>query len=138
MLISTAYAHSFDGSIAYVIQILPLILIFAVFYFLLIRPQQKRIKQHKAMVANVHRGDQVISNGGLIGIVTKANITSDMLTVEIAHGVRVQILRSMLAEVRGRNELADVYPNKDEINARTTTKITEADSLSAMIDGNKI
>ncbi|WP_044283164.1 preprotein translocase subunit YajC [Candidatus Endolissoclinum faulkneri] len=138
MLISIAYAHSFDGSVSYVIQILPLIVIFAIFYFLLIRPQQKRIKQHKEMVENVHRGDQVVSNGGLIGIITKVHVKSDMLTVEIAHGVRVQILRSMLAEVRGKNNLANSHTDKDAINAKATAKVNEADVLPPMIDGNKI
>ncbi|MDF1791618.1 MAG: preprotein translocase subunit YajC [Thalassobaculaceae bacterium] len=105
MFISTAHAQSLGGGGGdFVIQLLPLVLIFVVFYFLLIRPQQKRMKQHKEMLANVRRGDRVVGNGGLIGTVTKVHDDDETMTVEIADGVRVQMLRSMLAEVRGKGE----------------------------------
>lgn len=105
MLISTAYAQTGGAPGGdFLIQLLPLVLIFVVFYFLLIRPQQKRMKQHKEMLANVRRGDRVVGNGGLVGTVTKVSEDDDTLTVEIADGVRVQMVRSMLSEVRGKGE----------------------------------
>lgn len=113
MLISTAHAQSFGGGGGdFIIQLLPLVLIFVVFYFLLIRPQQKRMKQHKEMLANVRRGDRIVGNGGLMGTVTKVNDDDDTMTVEIADGVRVQMLRSMLAEVRGKGEPVSKPPKK--------------------------
>lgn len=105
MLISTAYAQTAGaGGGDFLIQLAPLVLIFVVFYFLLIRPQQKRMKEHKEMLANVRRGDRIVGNGGLIGTVTKVSDDDDTLTVEIADGVRVQMARGMLAEVRGKGE----------------------------------
>ena len=129
MLISTAHAQSLGGGGGdFVIQLLPLVLIFAVFYFLLIRPQQKRMKQHKEMLANVRRGDRVVGNGGLMGTVTKVSDDDDTLTVEIAEGVRVQMLRSMLAEVRGKGEPVS-KPAKKKAGASET-------SQSAIVDGS--
>jgi preprotein translocase subunit YajC len=82
---------------------LPIILIFGIFYFLLIRPQQKKAREHQAMLAAIRRGDKVVTNGGIIGSITK--LTSDKeLQVEIADGVRVRILRSMIAEVLAKTE----------------------------------
>jgi preprotein translocase subunit YajC len=82
---------------------LPIILIFIVFYFLLIRPQQKKMKSHQDMIANLRRGDKIVTNGGLIGTVVK--LTSDReLQVEIAENVRVRILRTMIAEVLAKTE----------------------------------
>lgn len=106
MLISTAHAQSLGGgSSDFIIQLLPLVLIFVVFYFLLIRPQQKRVKEHKELLANVRRGDRIVTNGGLVGTVTKVDDDDDMLTVEVAEGgVRVQVVRSMIAEVRGKGQ----------------------------------
>ena len=105
MLISTAHAQAAGGGGGdLMIQLLPLVLIFVVFYFLLIRPQQKRMKQHKEMLANVRRGDRIVTNGGLVGTVTKVDEDDDMLNVDIADGVRVKVVRSMIAEVRGKGE----------------------------------
>ena len=85
---------------------LPIILIFGIFYFLLIRPQQKKVREHQAMLAAIRRGDKVVTNGGIIGTVTK--LTSDKeLQVEIADGVRVRVLRSMIAEVLAKTEAAN-------------------------------
>lgn len=105
MFISTAHAQSLGGGGGdFIIQLAPLVLIFVVFYFLLIRPQQKRMKEHKEMLANVRRGDRIVGNGGLVGTITKVSDDDDTITVEIADGVRVQMVRSMLAEVRGKGE----------------------------------
>lgn len=85
---------------------LPIILIFGIFYFLLIRPQQKKAREHQAMLSAIRRGDKVVTNGGIIGTVTK--LTSDKeLQVEIADGVRVRFLRSMIAEVLSKTEAAN-------------------------------
>ncbi|WP_425545005.1 preprotein translocase subunit YajC [Caenispirillum bisanense] len=81
---------------------LPLILIFVVFYFLLIRPQQKRMKQHKELLANIRRGDRIVTNGGIIGQVTK--VQDGELQVEIAEGVKVKVLRDMVANVLAKTE----------------------------------
>ncbi|MBC6411639.1 MAG: preprotein translocase subunit YajC, partial [Hyphomonadaceae bacterium] len=80
------------------VQILPLVVIFAIFWFLLIRPQQQRMKKHRKMLAEIKRGDVVVTNGGLVGKVTKA--TEDELTLEIGKGVKVKAVRSMMADVR--------------------------------------
>jgi preprotein translocase subunit YajC len=81
---------------------IPLILMFAIFYFLLIRPQQKKAKQHKAMLAAVRKGDKVVTSGGLHGEVT--GITDDVVTMEIAPKVRVKVSRGSIAGVLRRGE----------------------------------
>ena len=108
MLISTAYAQTggADGGSGMLIQLLPLVLIFVVFYFLIIRPQQKKVKDHKAMVDALRRGDRVVTTGGLIGTVIK--VTGDReVGLEIADGVRVRVMRGMIAEVMARTEPGD-------------------------------
>jgi preprotein translocase subunit YajC len=91
-----------------IVSLLPFVAIFVIMYFLILRPQQKRAKQHQDMVKNVRRGDNVVTTGGLIGKVTKV-VDDDQIEVEIAEGVRVRQLRSMVAEVRAKGE-----PVKDE------------------------
>ncbi|MDE2014324.1 MAG: preprotein translocase subunit YajC [Alphaproteobacteria bacterium] len=82
-----------------------LIAIFAIMYFLLLRPQQQRVKQHKEMVDNVRRGDTVVTAGGVIGRVVKVPQTDDPeISVEIADGVQVRVLRSTLSEVRAKSQ----------------------------------
>ncbi|MBW1716214.1 MAG: preprotein translocase subunit YajC [Deltaproteobacteria bacterium] len=81
---------------------LPLIIIFAIFYFLLIRPQQRKAKQHKQLLADLRKGDRVVSSGGLHGLIT--GISDDLLTVEISPKVRVKISRSSIAGVVRRSE----------------------------------
>jgi preprotein translocase subunit YajC len=84
-------------------QFLPLILIFAVFYFLLIRPQQKKMKAHRELMSQLARGDRVVTNGGLVGTVTKL-LNDNEVQVEIADGVRVTIMRPMIASVLNKTE----------------------------------
>src|SRR5260221_13758798 len=84
-------------------QFLPLVLIFVVFYFLLIRPQQKRAKEHKTMLSALRRGDRVVTGGGIIGTVAKG-IGDDEVTVDIAEGTRVRVLRSTITTVLARTE----------------------------------
>ncbi len=80
------------------IQLLPLVLIFVVFYFLLIRPQQKKMKAHRSMVEALKRGDKVVTGGGLLGTVTKAPDGGEV-QVEIADGVRVKVMRHTIQEI---------------------------------------
>jgi preprotein translocase subunit YajC len=80
----------------------PLILMFAIFYFLLIRPQQKKAKAHKAMLSAVKKGDRVVSSGGLHGVIT--GLTDDVVTMEIAPKVRVKVSRGSIAGVMGKTE----------------------------------
>lgn len=89
------------GASGTMMQLLLPIGMVAIFYFLLIRPQQQRAKKHAAMVADIKRGDTVVTSGGFIGKVTKAGDTE--ITVEIADNVRVQVIKSMVIEVRGKN-----------------------------------
>ena len=80
--------------------LIPFILIFVIFYFLLIRPQQKRVKEHKNMVQSLKRGDVIVSAGGIIGKIIKATDGSDQITVEISKGVNVEIVRQMVSELK--------------------------------------
>jgi len=98
MFITPAYAQGLGGGDAFT-SFLPIILIFVVFYFLLIRPQQKKMKQHRAMLGQVKRGDRVLTGGGIIGTVTKVKDETDEVTVEISDGVKVDILRSTISDV---------------------------------------
>ncbi|WP_397542217.1 preprotein translocase subunit YajC [Roseovarius salis] len=87
-------------------QFIPLILIFAIMYFLLIRPQQKKLKDHKAMVEALRRGDQVVTQGGLIGKVSKVK-DDDEIEVEIAQGVKVRVVKSTVSQVLSKTEPAE-------------------------------
>ncbi|SDW25784.1 protein translocase subunit yajC [Ruegeria halocynthiae] len=91
------------GAIA---QFLPLILIFGIMYFLLIRPQQKKVKEHQAMVEAVRRGDQVVTQGGLIGKISKVKEGDNEIEVEIADGVKVRVVKSTIAQVLNKTEPA--------------------------------
>jgi preprotein translocase subunit YajC len=100
MFISPAYAQGADGgTTAVIMQLLPLLLIFAVFYFLLIRPQQKKMKEHRGMLQALKRNDKVITAGGIVATVTKVRDDSDEVEVEIAAGVRVTVVRGTISSV---------------------------------------
>jgi preprotein translocase subunit YajC len=88
--------------------IIPTMLIIGIMYFLMIRPQQKRLKEHQAMVAGIRRGDTIVTSGGIIGKVAK--VEDQELQVEIAEGVKIKILRSTISEVRGKGEGATASP----------------------------
>jgi len=104
MIISPAFAQSAGaGGPGALAQLLPFLLIFVVFYFLLIRPQQKRAKEHRQLVNSLKKGDQVITSGGISGKVIKAVDEKDTVEVEIASGVVVNVVRAMIAEVRDKN-----------------------------------
>jgi preprotein translocase subunit YajC len=103
MLISPAYAQSAAGGSDFLIQLMPILLMFVIFYLLLLRPQQQRAKQHKEMVANIRRGDTVVTSGGIVGKVTKVKDDGE-IEVEIAENTRVRVIRGTVAEVRAKGE----------------------------------
>jgi preprotein translocase subunit YajC len=104
-LIASAHAQAAGGGGQpnALLQMLPLVLIFVVFYFLLIRPQAKRAKEHKAMVATLGVGDEVVTSGGILGKVTETG--EQFLTVEIANGVQVKVQRHTVASVLPKGTL---------------------------------
>lgn len=105
MFVTPAYAQDAAGSAFQ--TFVPLILIFAIMYFLLIRPQQKKVKEHQAMVAALRRGDQVVTQGGLIGKVTKVkDDDTNEVEVEISDGVKVRVVRNTIAQVLSKTEPA--------------------------------
>ncbi len=106
MFITPALAQTAtpDGGANIFLQLMPFILIFAIMYFLIIRPQQKRLKAHREMVASVKRGDMVVTAGGLVGKVVRV-ADEDEIQVEIADGVRVSVIRNTLSEVRPKAEV---------------------------------
>src|SRR6185437_11345247 len=108
MLISTAHAQGvaglFDSSNA-MVQFLPLVLIFVVFYFLLIRPQQKKQKEHRGMLNDLRRGDRVVTGGGIIGTVNRV-VSAEEVEVDIATGTRVKIVRSTITSVLAKPDPA--------------------------------
>ena len=87
-------------------SIIPLILIFGIMYFLLIRPQQKKLKDHQAMVAALRRGDQIVTQGGIVGKVTKVRDEQEV-EVEIAEGVKVRVVKATVAQVLNKTEPAE-------------------------------
>jgi preprotein translocase subunit YajC len=109
MFVTPAFAQTnpFAGD-GMLVQLLPFVAIFVIIYFLMLRPQQKRVKEHAELVKNLRRGDTVITSGGLVGKVTKV-VDDEQIEVEIADGVRVRQVRSMVTGVRAKGE-----PVKDE------------------------
>jgi preprotein translocase subunit YajC len=103
-LITPAFAQgASSGGGDIFLQIVPFILIFVIMWFLIIRPQQRRVREHQEMVKNVRRGDTIVTTGGIVGKVTR--VTDDPeLEVEIADGVKVKLVRTMISEVRTRGE----------------------------------
>lgn len=114
MFVSTAYAQAAGASAGgqdMLTSFLPLILIFVVFYFLLIRPQQKRQKQHKEMLGQLRRGDKVVTSGGILGTVNKV-VSDTEVVLEIAEGVKVRVVRATIQEIITKTE--PVAGAKDE------------------------
>jgi len=129
MLISTAYAQGtgitglFDNQGA-LIQFLPLVLIFVVFYFLLIRPQQRKAKDHKTMLDALRRGDRVVTGGGIIGTVARVD-NPEEVTVDIAEGVRVRVLRSTISSVLAKPDPAaarEAAKQREEARVKAETR----------------
>ncbi len=142
MLISPAYAQAAGGADGgMIMQLLPLVLIFGVFYFLLIRPQQKKMKDHKAMISAVRRNDKVVTAGGVFGKITKVH-DDDRVTIEIAEGVKVDVVSSTLTNVVSRG---DAPANDDKKSSISTSDERSSDSsgggigsrLSGLLGGKK-
>jgi preprotein translocase subunit YajC len=87
-----------------ILQFVPFVLIFVIMWFLIIRPQQRRVKDHREMINNVRRGDTVVTSGGIVGKVTRVFEEANELEVEIADGVKVKLVRGMISEVRTKGE----------------------------------
>ena len=114
MFISEAWAQgAAGGSSDFLVQLFPLVLIFIVFYFLLIRPQQAKAKQQREMLGGVKRGDRVVTGGGIIGLVTKV-IGDNELQVELAEGVRVRIIKQTITVIITRGESVRGGKESDE------------------------
>lgn len=129
MLISAAYAQGtgitgiFDNQGA-LIQFLPLVLIFVVFYFLLIRPQQRKAKDHRVMLDALRRGDRVVTGGGIIGTVARAD-NPEEVTVDIAEGVRIRVVRSTITSVLAKPDptaAREAAKQREEARAKAETK----------------
>lgn len=96
------FGGSAGGGSEFLVQLFPFIALFAIMYFLVLRPQQRRVKEHKEMVNAVRRGDTVVTSGGIIGKVSKAE--ENEVVVEIAEGVKIRVIKSTLSEVRSKSE----------------------------------
>jgi preprotein translocase subunit YajC len=109
MFITEAYAQAGPaaGGGSFLVQLLPFIMILGIMYFLIIRPQQKKLKDHRDMIAAIKRGDTVVTGGGIVGKVTKVVGDAELL-VELAEGVRVRVVRGTISEVRTRGDVRDV------------------------------
>jgi preprotein translocase subunit YajC len=124
MLITPAYAQAAAGGDAnsMLMSLLPFALIFVIMYFLILRPQQKKVKDHQELVKNIRRGDTVVTSGGLVGKVTKV-VDDDQIEFEISDGVRVRQMRQMISGVRTKGE-----PAKEESEAKEKAEKDEASS----------
>jgi preprotein translocase subunit YajC len=123
MLISPAYAQDVAGMFGSATQFLPLVLIFVVFYFLLIRPQQQKQKEMRQMISTLKRGDRVVTGGGIIGTVQRVPMVQDKdgkqvqsaeIEVEIAQGIRVTVLRDTISSVVKPTAANDPKPVRDK------------------------
>jgi preprotein translocase subunit YajC len=123
MLISPAYAQDVAGMFGSATQFLPLVLIFVVFYFLLIRPQQQKQKDMRQMISALKRGDRVVTGGGIVGTVQRVPMVQDKdgkqvpsaeIEVEIAQGIRVTVLRDTISSVVKPTAANDPKPVRDK------------------------
>jgi preprotein translocase subunit YajC len=104
MFVTPAFAQASPlGGDSLLVTMLPFVLIFVIMYFLILRPQQKRVKEHQELVKNLRRGDTVVTSGGLVGKVTKV-VDDEQIEVEIADGVRIRQMRQMVSGVRAKGE----------------------------------
>jgi preprotein translocase subunit YajC len=130
MLISPAYAQAMGGlDQSALVQFLPLVLIFVVFYFLLIRPQQKKQKDHRAMLEAVRRGDRVVTGGGILGTISKV-VSPEEVEVDLAPNVRVRVLRSTISSVLAKPDPAAAREAaRDKDKAKEKEPAREADKV---------
>ena len=122
MLISPAYAQAASDGMSSIINFAPLVLIFVVFYFMMIRPQQQRQKQHKTMLEALRRGDKVVTAGGIIGTVAKV-VSDTEVALDIAENVRVRVVRSTISQVLAKPEPA--------VKTKETKETKELESAAA-------
>lgn len=124
MLVSPAYAQAAGASAEgfNFMSLIPFVLIFVVMYFLLIRPQQKRARQQQEMLKGIHRGDKILTSGGIIGTVTKV-VSDQELQVEISDGIQVRLMRPMVADVLSRSSSSSETSSKSE-EKTTVRKLT--------------
>ena len=110
MLITPAFAQAAAGgdTNSMMMSLLPFALIFVIMYFLILKPQQKKLKDHAELVKNIRRGDTIVTNGGLVGKVTKV-VDDDQVEMEISDGVKIRQMRQMISGVRTKGE-----PAKDD------------------------
>ncbi len=133
MLITPAYAQAAGGgSSDMLVQIAPLALIFVVFYFFLIRPQQQKAKQTRAMLDAVRRGDRVVTGGGIIGTVAKV-VNNDEVQIDIADNVRVRVVRSTITQVLARTEPVAAKDGKDKDAADSDAAPKEGEAGSGKV-----
>ena len=104
MFISPAYAQGAGGGGDFILQLLPIVLMIVIFYFLLFRPQQQRMKAHREMVENIRRGDTIVTQGGLVGRVTRVKDDGVEIEVELAENTRVRVIKATVADVRAKGE----------------------------------
>ena len=135
MFISPAYAQDAGGGgLGGIEALLPLVLIFVVFYFLLIRPQQKKMKEHKVTLSAIRRGDKVVTGGGIVGTVTK--VIDDLeITVEIADGVKVRVQRGLISTVLSKTE--PVKGDKKSESSGVSEKSGGVSGILGMLFGGK-
>lgn len=111
MFITEAFAQAPGSGMDSIFgMILPLVLIMGVFWFLLIRPQQKRVREHQELIKNVRRGDQIVTSGGIVGKIAK--VDDNEVQVEVAENIRMRIIKSAIAEVRTKGEPVKEQPAK--------------------------
>jgi preprotein translocase subunit YajC len=137
MLISPAYAQAM-GDVSSLLSsgIVPMVLVLVVFYFLMIRPQQQKAKEHRTMLSALRRGDRVVTGGGIVGAVAKV-VSDDEVLVDIADNVRVRVLRSTITSVLARTEpvAAKTDKDKDKDGGDRGPAIDEPEKVGA--DGDK-
>ncbi|HUX78702.1 MAG TPA: preprotein translocase subunit YajC [Alphaproteobacteria bacterium] len=136
MFIENAHAQAAGGGFGGFdfMSLLPLVLIFGVFYLFLIRPQQKKAQQQKDLLSSLRRGDRIITNGGIIGIITKV-INDQELQVEIADGVRVRVARAMVSNLLSKTEPASEIA--DETDASESKKLKTKPTLKSSTQRKK-
>lgn len=127
MFVSPAWAQGAGGgALDGLGGLLPLVLIFVVFYFLLIRPQQKKAKDHREVLANLRRGDRVVTNGGLIGTITRVPNDNELI-IEVAEGVKVRVMRGMIAESMSKSDPAPAKSKSKNDDADDADDVDDAD-----------
>jgi len=129
MFITEAYAQAAPaaGGGSFLIQLMPFVMILGIMYLFIIRPQQKKLKDHRDMIASIKRGDTVVTAGGMVGKVTKV-IGDAELQVELAENVRVRVVRGTISEVRTRGDVRDVEARRAMARADNDDEGDEADA----------